>query len=115
PRRNARPWLFASFGTLAAAAALLVWWRGHHAPPVVAKAPVIAPKPVPPFDSAPPALRSGRADGSTVRFLDADLGYAPNTKANLQLDTRTVHLESGQLDVVRRAGATPLRIATPHF
>jgi hypothetical protein len=111
PRRSARPWVFASFGTLAAAAALLVWWRGHHTPPVVAKAPVVAPKPAPVAVAKAPETPAA----PTVRFLDADLGYAPDTRANLQLDTRTVHLESGQLDVVRRAGATPLRISTPHF
>jgi hypothetical protein len=114
PRRSGRPFVYASFGALAAAAALLFFWRAHR-----------------PFDSAPQtALRSGRTESPkpvavakapeapsapTVRFLDADLGYAPDTRANLQLDTRTVHLESGQLDVVRRAGATPLRISTPHF
>lgn len=108
PAPQRRSWpraaLFVSAGALACAAAVFLLVRLRATTPA---APVAVARTTPPAAPAPSA--------STIRFLDAELGYAPNTRANLQLDTRTVRLESGELDVTRRAGATPLRVSTPRF
>jgi hypothetical protein len=117
PRRSPRVALYTAAGALAAAAALMLTLRPHGvrttAPSVSAAPPVAVAPQAPATPQAP--VHATASPSSTVRFLDADLGYASNTRANLQLDTRTVHLESGELDVTRRAGATPLRVSTPRF